>query len=81
MCVVQNDLAEWQKRLQGIRKTWGTEESEDTTGSDNGQTTSQGDHETRSDEDEQNNVPGFLKEFHQKKNKQNVKGIITSIFY
>jgi hypothetical protein len=36
---------------------------------------------TRSDEDEQNNVPGFLKEFHQKKNKQNVKGIITSIFY
>ncbi len=63
-------MAEWQKRLQGIRKTWGAEESEDPGGSKDDQTMSQGDHHmTKSAVDEQNNVPGFLKEFQQKKNK------------
>jgi hypothetical protein len=64
-------MAEWQKRLQGIRKTWGTEESEGTSGS----TTHDG-HMTNSDVNEHNNSPGFLKEFQQKKNKPN--GIITN---
>ena len=53
-------MAEWQKRLQGIRKIWGAEDTEDPTGSD----------------DKQNNVPGFLKEFQQKKENHNVKGIL-----
>ena len=53
-------MAEWQKRLQGIRKIWGAEDTEDPTGSD----------------DKQNNVSGFLKEFQQKKENHNVKGIL-----
>mgnify|MGYP002803516213 FL=1 len=62
-----NDMAEWQKRLQGIRKTWGAEENSGE--SKDHQTMSRDNHVTNSDVDEQNNVPGFLKEFQEKKNK------------
>ena len=61
-------MAEWQKRLQGIRKTWGTEENEGSGESKDDQTMSRDSHVTSSAEVAPNNVPGFLKEFQQKKN-------------
>ena len=67
----KNDMAEWQKRLQGIRKTWGSEESRDP------EMTSQGDHLSQSDIDEHSNVPGLLKNYQQKKNKEITKGRIN----
>ena len=71
-------MAEWQKRLQGIRKTWGVEENEDAAQSKEDQTTSRGDRVSDSDEDRPTNVPDFLKEFQQKKNNKSSKG---SSFY